>query len=241
MRRTTSSRAPATVLALVLATASLIGASGAHAQMGGLPGNPSTGAPSGEDEAKREREREAAEEAAQRELDKQDEEEATAARPDPGATPAEPGAEYTPTESLPNRPKTLCQGRNIRQITVEGNLRVATEDLLATMRLRRGVPCADPDVTRDVNSIWDMGFFDDIVMLGEAVDEKDVALFVRVRERPAIGAIVFDGVTTKLDDEDVDEKVSLDVGEILSVSEVNRQIAKIRDQIRRRRASFSRR
>ncbi len=46
-----------------------------------------------------------------------------------------------------------------------------------------------------------------------------IDLYVTVRERPAIGRIVFEG-NDEVDDDDLDEKVTLRVGEVLSVPDV---------------------
>ncbi|MEM7515657.1 MAG: outer membrane protein assembly factor BamA, partial [Planctomycetota bacterium] len=57
---------------------------------------------------------------------------------------------------------------------------------------------------------------------------SDIDLVFRVVERPAIARIVFSG-NDEVDDDDIDEKVTLQTGSILSVSEVRRQVTRIRD------------
>lgn len=125
-------------------------------------------------------------------------------------------------------PHTICQGRQIRRIRVEGARRVAEEDVLATMRLRRGLPCTDAEIARDARSLWDLGFFDDIVVEADPIGEGAIELVVRVHERPAIGRILYIG-NDEIEESDLDEKVTLREGAILSIPDVQRQVTLIRD------------
>ena len=120
-----------------------------------------------------------------------------------------------------------CQGRRIIRIMVEGQQRVSAEDILAGMRLGSDMPCSDVEVTRDARALWELGFFDDIIIEAEPVG-AGVVLVVRVRERPEIRHIVFEG-NDEVDDDDLTEKITLDERDILSASEVREQVTKIRD------------
>ncbi|NOY94721.1 MAG: outer membrane protein assembly factor BamA [Deltaproteobacteria bacterium] len=123
--------------------------------------------------------------------------------------------------------RTLCHGRMIRRIDVEGTHRVEADDVRATLRLRRGLPCTDAEVARDARALWDEGFFDDIVVEAEAVDHE-VILTIRVTERPAIASIVFEG-NDEISEDDIQEKVTLEEGGVLSMRDVRRNVTKIRD------------
>ncbi len=120
-----------------------------------------------------------------------------------------------------------CQGRRIIRIMVEGQQRVTADDILAGMRLGNDMPCTDAEVTRDARALWELGFFDDIIIEAEPVG-AGVVLVVRVRERPEIRHIVFEG-NDEVDDDDLTEKITLDERDILSASEVREQVTKIRD------------
>lgn len=134
---------------------------------------------------------------------------------------------YVPNTQGPAVPRTVCEGRRIRDIEIVGVQRVDEEDVLASMELREGLPCTDREIARDANRLWALGFFDDIVFDATLVGEE-IDLLVRLVERPAIGAIEFRG-NDEVDDEDIDEKVTLREGAILSIPEVQRQVTKIRD------------
>ena len=137
------------------------------------------------------------------------------------------GDPYEPTTTL-RTPRTICHGKTIRRIVIRGGRRVSEEDIRATIDLRDGVPCTDAEVTRDAQAIWDLGFFDDVTFAAEAVGDSRVDLLISVRERPAIGRIVFEG-NDEVSDTDLDEKVTLREGEVLSVPEIQRQVTRIRD------------
>lgn len=141
---------------------------------------------------------------------------------------AEPeGEEYVEGEPQVAVPQTICQGRMIGRIRVEGTERVAAEDVLGSMRLRRGLPCTDAEVTRDARAIWDLGYFDDLAVEAE-LSGTTLDLVMRVHERPAIGRIRYVG-NDAIADSDLDEKVTLREGAILSVPDVRENVTKIRD------------
>src|SRR5689334_14881928 len=94
---------------------------------------------------------------------------------------------YEPAEQPSVREMhTVCEGRTIRRIRVRGNRRVAAEDIRATIQLRRELPCTDTEVARDAHALWDLGFFDDVIVDATPVGENEIDLLFTVRERPAI-------------------------------------------------------
>ncbi|MEY4511118.1 MAG: hypothetical protein RLZZ450_3240 [Pseudomonadota bacterium] len=159
-----------------------------------------------------------------------------ASEPTTEAEPAGESSVAAPAEGeLPARaaapsvlvPRTICEGRRIRTVEVSGNGRVSADDVRASMKLRAGLPCTDVEVARDAHALWDLGYFDDLIFSAR-LDAGELVLSVVVKERPAIGKITFEG-DDEVDQEDIDEKVTLEVGAILSENDVRAQIAKIRD------------
>jgi len=121
----------------------------------------------------------------------------------------------------------LCHGRRIEALRIRGNRRVDVRDVEANMRLRVGLPCTDEEVAQDARSLWNTGFFDDIVFA--ATPEGDgIALTLQLRERPSVAAILFDG-NDEVSEEDLDERVTMRERGILSIPEVRRQVNRIRD------------
>lgn len=143
--------------------------------------------------------------------------------------PEEPDYEPAEEEEGLNVPRTLCHGRRIRRIRVRGNRRVSDDDVMSTIRLRPGVTCRDADVTRDAQALWDQGFFDDIVVEATQRSDRRIDITFRIRERPAIGRISFEG-NDNIEDDDLTEEVDLTEGGILSVPRVREQVTSIRDK-----------
>ncbi len=147
------------------------------------------------------------------------------------ATGAAPAAESEPpapaTAPTVLVPRTLCEARTIKAIEVSGNGRVSADDVRASMKLKAGVPCRDTEIAKDARALWDLGYFDDLIFRASA-NGNDLTLYVIVRERAAIGKITFEG-DDKIEEEDIDEKVALEIGAILSENEVREQLTKIRD------------
>lgn len=129
----------------------------------------------------------------------------------------------------PEATQTICEGNRVSKISVVGNLRVAASDIRTTMKSRRGATCRDSTVQEDARALWDLQFFEDIEISAEMRPSGDIILIVKVKERPAIGEVTYDG-TDEVSDSDLEEDVvTLRTGEILSLPEVERQIIKIRD------------
>ncbi|MCB9602372.1 MAG: outer membrane protein assembly factor BamA [Sandaracinus sp.] len=127
----------------------------------------------------------------------------------------------------PEEPRTVCHGRMIRNVRVEGARRVEADDVRASMRLRRGLPCTDEELARDARALWDLGFFENLVFEANVVG-NEVELVVTVTERPAIARVRFEG-NDEVDDDDIEEKLTLREGTILSIPAVREQVTKIRD------------
>ena len=194
-------------------------------------------APAAEEEAAEEGPEESGEEEEEAEDNKTDGSEVESAEGDDSSSeevmseaPEEEEPEPYEPAKAPSTPsiETVCQGKRIRRVLVQGARRVAKEDVLATMRLGPRDLCVDEAVSRDVRALWDLGFFDDIVIRARERGPKAIDLIVQVQERPAIGKVVFNG-NDEVDDEDIEEKITLEEGEILSVPEVESQITEIRD------------
>lgn len=124
-------------------------------------------------------------------------------------------------------PRTICHGRRIRRVRVLGNRRVGDEDVLASVRSRAGQVCTEERIHDDARALWDLGFFDDIRVEAEAADGR-IDLIFRVRERPAIAAVRYEG-NDHVSTSDIDEVVQLRAGSILSMRDVQREVTRIRD------------
>lgn len=152
---------------------------------------------------------------------------ASNARSAEGSSEPPPSTASEPEPTGPRVPETICQGKRIVRIEISGQGRVSSDDIRATLKLRDGFPCNDAEVTRDAQALWDLGYFRDVRVLAEPEGDGVIVRF-EVSERPAVGSIVYLGID-HLEQSDIEEKVTLKPGGILSVPDVRAQIDKIRD------------
>ncbi len=124
-------------------------------------------------------------------------------------------------------PKTSCHDKTIRRVVVVGARRVDPDDVRATMRLKKGDTCTDSAVARDARGLWNMGYFDDLVIESDPLG-SGIKLTVRVVERPAIRKISYEG-NDELDDDEIDEAITVKSGQILEVPEVEQSATKVGD------------
>lgn len=118
--------------------------------------------------------------------------------------------------------QSLCDGRTLAEVEVRGARRVTADDVRSYLALRVGEACDPAAVEFGSRKLWQLGLFDDLRIEGEARG-KQVALRIFVKERPAVGAVRFEG-NSALDEEDLLEKIKLEAGEILSIQEVKQQL-----------------
>jgi len=152
-------------------------------------------------------------------------EEGETAQPKAAASASESGGPKGPTV-----PETICEGKRVARIDIQGQGRVSADDIRSTLKLKEGAPCSDSEVTRDAQALWDLGYFRDVRVRGDVPESapNEIALTFEVTERPAIGEIAYTG-NDAIEKSDIEQKVTLKTGGILSVPEVRSQVDKIRD------------
>ena len=156
--------------------------------------------------------------------------------PPPGAPPGTgvAGPDTPGVEALPPLAPTeseLARGQTIAKVTITGNRRITTDDVATYLsQTRVGKPFSPEGLSKDVQELWDSGYFDDIEVDLTRRDDG-VHLRVLVRERPNIKAIEFTG-NSEIDAEDLTEALSVEVktGTILSYAAIRRGVQKLRDK-----------
>lgn len=119
------------------------------------------------------------------------------------------------------------EGKTVSDIRVEGNRKVETEAILRNVRQRKGEPLSYDQISRDIRSIYALGFFEDIRV--ETEDEGgQVALIFTVTEKPSVLRIVFKG-NDELGDDEIKEVVNLKPFSILNISAVKANETKIEE------------
>lgn len=128
---------------------------------------------------------------------------------------------------LPATEAEKARGMTVSTIAVDGNRRIADDDVRSYLKLRVGQPFAPEALTQDVRELYESGFFDDIEVDLEVVNDAVVLRFV-VRERPTIASVTFQG-NSEIDDDDLTEAVEIKSSTVLSQPAVRRAIQKVRD------------
>ena len=120
-----------------------------------------------------------------------------------------------------NRMKGVIQ---IDSVSVKGNKRIETDAILAVIESQKGAKYDQNTLNKDLRSIYQMGFFEDVqIDTEERPGGKSVAF--KVSEKPSIGKITLLG-TKKIDQKDL-----VDVLGIKKYSIINRKA--IKDSIER--------
>ncbi len=114
----------------------------------------------------------------------------------------------------------------LTEVRVRGNLRVEEGLILRKVGSKPGAPLDPAQVRRDIQAIYGLGYFEDVV----AELDGGVLTYV-VRERPALRDWKVEGAE-HLDPEDLEDKIPLKRREILVEGEVERGAEAIRDLYR---------
>ncbi|MBW1858404.1 MAG: hypothetical protein JRI42_09120, partial [Deltaproteobacteria bacterium] len=120
-----------------------------------------------------------------------------------------------------NRIKGVIQ---IDSVSIKGNKRIETDAILAVIESQKGARYDQGILNKDLRSIYQMGFFEDVqIDTEESPGGKSVAF--KVSEKPSIGKI------TLLGAKKIDQKDLMDVVGIKKYSIINRKA--IKDSIER--------
>ncbi|MCL5773532.1 MAG: BamA/TamA family outer membrane protein [Firmicutes bacterium] len=115
---------------------------------------------------------------------------AATATPSPSTSPAEAKPAQTPSPSP--SPEDEERQMRITAIAVEGNQLVPTEEVLKVISLKVGDPLLEPKLRRDVQAIYDTGYFTD-VKVDTQYYATGVKIVYKVLENPVTKQIVIKG------------------------------------------------
>lgn len=147
----------------------------------------------------------------------------------PGAGTDRSGQSPQPPERTVEVPEgeSVDPGETIDRVGVTGNMRVERESILQAVDTEAGQPLAPKSISRDIHRIYQLGYFSDIrVDATETPDGRLVVTYI-VKEKPAVAEIRYDG-NQEIDDEKLDEKVTLEQHTILDVAGVKENVETIR-------------
>ncbi|MEO7095442.1 MAG: POTRA domain-containing protein, partial [Polyangiales bacterium] len=150
----------------------------------------------------------------------------------PLAASASASASVAPVENIASVPKTPAEeaeGATIRTIEVDGNARVASERIIDYLRLKVGGTFTPVELSQDVRELWASGLFDDIEVDLDRNDDGTVSLRFRVRERPNVKQVIFEG-NVAFDTDKLREEIEVKENTVLSIPAVRRSVQKIKDK-----------
>lgn len=113
----------------------------------------------------------------------------------------------------------------LSEISIEGNKKIEAPAILAKISLKPGQSLNRKSIRTDVESIFKMGFFNDVQVDRSGPLEKTKLIF-KVVEKPAIVEIVVDG-SDEVKKEDIDEASGIKPFEILDMVKIRTAIEKI--------------
>jgi outer membrane protein insertion porin family len=143
------------------------------------------------------------------------------------ASSVDPSAAEPKMPTLPPTEAEKAEGLPITSIDISGNRRVAKDDVATYLREKPTQVFKVENLTNDVRSLWDAGFFEDIEVDLQRND-RGVGLRFLVRERPNIKDVQFEG-NSEIENDKLNEAIEIKANTILSVPAVRRSVQKIKD------------
>jgi outer membrane protein insertion porin family len=117
----------------------------------------------------------------------------------------------------------------ITEVRIEGNRRVEPEVVKRALKNKVGRPF-DPTLTAaDLQSLWSLGYFQDIQLLTQRLPAGGIAYVVRVSERPSVREWRLQG-NEELNKDDFKDTIDLKPYQILDLDAVRRNVKKIQEK-----------
>lgn len=128
--------------------------------------------------------------------------------------------------SLPD----LARGQafpRMKSIRIEGNTRVDEQAIRIHIASEAGRELSMPQLDADLRAVYDMGFFEDVVIEADPAPGNQVVVTFRVVERPFIRDVRLEG-ESEIDEEELDEALGVRSRTIYDPEKVRRGIAAAR-------------
>ena len=114
----------------------------------------------------------------------------------------------------------------ISEVKVEGNRRIEADAILRVVRTKAGDRLQNDALTRDMKTIYRMGYFQDIKVVADHQEDGTAMVIFRVEEKPTIRNVLVKG-NHVFDDEKVKKNVTLSKGAIFNTGSLNTSIKQI--------------
>jgi outer membrane protein insertion porin family len=119
----------------------------------------------------------------------------------------------------------LFQQEIVAEISIKGNNRIESDAILRQVKTKVGSIYQANQVTKDIRSIYKMGFFDDLRVEAESSPKGKILTF-HVKEKPTIRRIRIKE-NQRFDDDEVKENLTISTGAILNIFKVRSNIEQI--------------
>ncbi len=113
----------------------------------------------------------------------------------------------------------------VKDIQVEGNQRIEDDAILRVIETRAGSEYDEDRLSRDLEAIFSMGYFDDVRVETETEPDGKIVIFY-VKEKPTIRLIEVSG-NHVYEDAKIKENIDITSGSILNVFRIKRNIKQI--------------
>jgi len=120
----------------------------------------------------------------------------------------------------------LFQQKIISAILITGNVRVDADAIQRVISSRKGDILSRTALNNDLNSVYKMGYFDDVVIKRQNMD-KGVEILFEVREKPSVRNIRFEN-NHIYEDQELFEVVGTSTGSILNAYKLNNDVDKLK-------------
>src|SRR3989339_26586 len=120
----------------------------------------------------------------------------------------------------------LYQKQIITDIAVAGNKRIEKDAVLRILDTHTGDIFKPENISKDLKKIYDMGYFDDVLVEKESHD-KGVKIVFKVMEKPSIREIRFKK-NKVYETEELMESINIKTGSILNVHTLNSNVDRLR-------------
>jgi len=110
----------------------------------------------------------------------------------------------------------------IMGVEVQNNQRIEEDAILRVTRAKVGDIYNKPMLSEDLQSIYNMGWFDDVRVEVEKSQDGNSVIFI-VKEKPTIREINYSG-NVVYDDDELKENIDISSGSILNIFTIRRNI-----------------
>ncbi len=120
----------------------------------------------------------------------------------------------------------LFQKKIITDIAVTGNKRIEADAILRIIDTQAGDIVKADNISKDLTKIYNMGYFDDVIVKKESHD-KGVKILFEVAEKPSVRRIKFKK-NTIFEDQELADILDMRTGSILNLHKINSDVDRMR-------------